>query len=175
MIFFSYTHFTTEPIIIPRIEQKHVCTTPMSDMKPVYLCLNAIRSDHECRWAVCYACKTKHDEEMELRVQGDVKKKRRLLRNHIEHTDQDKRNELNAKYDNNMFVGPEDSKHVCKHDHKHLVDFTAMDYFSKSHQYKLIADEISFPTHCVSCKLRISSTGWSDVWKLFLFLVLRLD
>ena len=131
----------------------------MSDMKPVYLCVNAIRADHDCKWAVCYGCKTKHDDEIEQRVQGDVKKKRRMLRNSNEKSEEAERKALNAKYDNNMFVDPEESKHVCRHDHKHLVDWHHATYFKKTYQYKIMADEIPFPTHCVSCKRRITSTG----------------
>ena len=85
---------------------------------------------------------------------------RRSVRNNREENEQDTRRAMNNKYDNNMCVSVQDAKHLCRHDHKHLVDFCAKEYFTKSYQDKILADEIQFPTHCVSCRCKISSTDW---------------
>ena len=146
-----------EPIIIPRIPVQKEDTTLMSDMKPVYMCMNAGRSDHDCTWAICYSCKMKHDAEKERRIQGDFKKKRRLLRNSEDDSERSLRNALNRKYDNNVCDKGQEFKHICKHDDKHLIDYHGKAYFTQSYQDKIESDEIPFPTHCVICKLRISS------------------
>ena len=47
----------------------------MNDLKPVHMCMNAVRADHDCKWAICNKCKTQNDDEKERRIQGDFRKK----------------------------------------------------------------------------------------------------
>ena len=131
--------------------------TKMTDLRPVYLCRNAMKREHPCKWAVCYSCKMKHDENERHRY-GEQKNKRRSFRNNKEDNEQDARIALNNKYDNNMCLSLQEAKNMCRHDHKHLDDFCAKEYFTKSYQDKILADEIQFPTHCISCSCKISST-----------------
>ena len=80
------------------------------------MCMNAVRADHDCKWAICNKCKTQNDDEKERRIQGDFRKKRRLLRNSDNDTDRAQRSAMNDKYDNNMCQQTEDFKHLCRHD-----------------------------------------------------------
>ena len=129
----------------------------MHDLKPVYLCINAIKREHNCKWIVCYACYIAHDEKERHRI-GDIKNTRRSIQNSKEDNERDVRNALNQKYDNNMCRSVEETKNMCKHDHKHLVDFHGKQYFTKTYQDKIVADEIQFPTHCILCHRKISSS-----------------
>ena len=147
----------TDDIVIPIIGNRNENITQMNDLRPVYLCKNAMKREHQCKWAVCYSCKIEHDEKERNRF-GEIQNKRRSFRNNREENEQDVRIALNNKYDNNMCSSSQESKHLCRHDHKYLSDFCAKEYFTKTYQDKILADEIQFPTHCVSCNCRISSS-----------------
>ena len=74
-----------------------------------------------------YSCKIKNDDENERRIQGDFKKKRRLLRNSEDDSERSLRNALNRKYDNNECDKGQDFKHICQNDDKHLIDYHGKD------------------------------------------------
>ena len=144
------------PIAIPNADES--CNfTLMSDMQPVYLCMNARRAEHKCKWALCYSCKV-NQEEMAHNNQEITNNKRRSNRHAIGTSAQDVRKAINAKYDNNMCHSQEVTKHLCRHDIKYLIDFSAKEYFTKSYQEKIESDDISFPIKCVDCGHRISSS-----------------
>ena len=131
----------------------------MSDMQPVYLCINARRAEHDCLWALCYACKTAQDDRDCLNDElSPNNNKRRSIRHTIGTSPRDIKNVLNDKYDNNMCHLPEARKHMCRHDTKCLIDFSDKEYFTKTYQDKIESDEISFPMKCVDCGKRISSS-----------------
>ena len=125
-------------------------------MKPVYLCINAIRPDHECTYAMCYACKTNHDDMIQARRGICSNKRISVRRQEPEEKNKRIREAMTSKYDDDICQDPEENKYTCRHsDKRTLMNFTMKSYFTKAFQEKIQSDETYFPIACSECGLTL--------------------
>ena len=147
----------TEPIETINSECSVEACTLVSDMKPVYMCNNAIQRNHTCTYALCYACKEAEDNRKNDR-QDNPNAKRRSARTGDIHDANEKsmRERLNNKYDDDNFLDPEDLKKLCRHaDRRTLQPFTMVKYFEKDYQARVQSNNIHFPIDCTECGFRL--------------------